>query len=278
MIKKMIAAIMAMFMIFTFVGCNNAYPTIPDTSNITLGEDSNVSSDTENTTASSSDEHSSSTTSSDTSSTAEQQETTSTTSSKTTNDKTSSTEKPKENKTENQTTSSAQKDPTNEQKPPVTSAPTEETNPSEEVKPAPPEKEETKPTRPAPQDPSAIEQEVLDIMNRYRAEEGLAPLSFNRELYYCAKVRTEETMIQWSHTRPDGRRYITVLTDNGFKDTGWHGENAAKNFKDAESMVKALMESEGHRKNIMFPKYESVALCVMKNEHGLYQMVQIFEG
>lgn len=177
------------------------------------------------------------------------------------------------NETSSNTTSSEDKVPnqgnTSSSKP-TTQTPSQNTTTkpsSQTVVPTPPKHE-----------PTDIEQEVLDIMNRYRAEEGLAPLEFNYKLYECAKIRTEETMVQWSHTRPDGRRYITVLTDNGFKDTGWHGENAAKNFKDAESMVKALMESEGHRKNIMFPDYTSVALCVLENEHGLYQMVQIFEG
>ena len=178
-----------------------------------------------------------------------------------------------ENKTSSNTTSSEDKVSIQEN----TSAfkPTTQTSPQDTTTQT---SSQTAVSTPPKHEPTDIEQKVLDIMNQYREEEGLAPLEFNYKLYECAKIRTEETMVQWSHTRPDGRRYITVLTDNGFESAGWHGENAAKNFKNAESMVKALMESEGHRENIMFPDYTSVALCVLENEHGLYQMVQIFEG
>ncbi len=161
---------------------------------------------------------------------------------------------------------------------PATSAPTKPatTPPQSAVQPETPA---TQPgTQPAAHQPTAVEQEVLDLMNQYRAAEGLPPLTYASHLYPAVKLRAQEIQQTWSHTRPDGRRYNTALTDCGLSLTGWHGENCAKGYKDAKTMVEALMASDGHRKNILFPSYDCVGICVLDGPNGSYYMVQIFEG
>ena len=127
--------------------------------------------------------------------------------------------------------------------------------------------------------PTELEAEALRLINVRRAEHGLDPLEFNTEIYDCARIRTEEIIVCWGHTRPNGENFRTVYEENGFDwKKYWTGENLAGRFVDMESAIEALMNSEGHRKNLLCPEYDSVAICAIHVGDGKFYMTQLFLG
>ena len=61
-----------------------------------------------------------------------------------------------------------------------------------------------------------LEYELLDRVNEYREEAGLEPLWLDTWLCAIASYRSFEASQVWSHTRPDGRHFATVLDDYGY--------------------------------------------------------------
>lgn len=62
----------------------------------------------------------------------------------------------------------------------------------------------------------SLEYAVLDQINAYRADAALAPLAMDERLCAIASARAYEISQFWSHTRPDGRWFGTVLADYGY--------------------------------------------------------------
>lgn len=89
-------------------------------------------------------------------------------------------------------------------------------------------------------------------------DEHLSALAQDRAEYLCEKG-------QWSH---DG-----WLESFRGHPRGYFGENLAKGFRDATSTHQALMNSPGHRANIVNPHYEIIGLG---QECGI--TVELFEG
>ena len=120
-----------------------------------------------------------------------------------------------------------------------------------------------------------MEAEVIRLMNEHRAEAGLAPLRTCDIYYNCVERRAEECTMVWSHTRPNGKSYVDIYTEYpiiaGFKAVG---ENLGKTFVSAEQIVKALMNSEPHRRNILYPEYTDVcvAIVMMDQSEQIYSM------
>ena len=126
---------------------------------------------------------------------------------------------------------------------------------------------------------SEVELRTFALINEAREQHGLAPLKFNSLVYQCAKTRVEEVNVLWSHTRPDGRAWHTVFTDREIEVYFYKAaENLCKGGQTAESMMQALMNSEGHRKNILNPDMSEVAICIipMQENPQYYVMVQLF--
>lgn len=105
--------------------------------------------------------------------------------------------------------------------------------------------------------------EVLRIINGYRAEGGLEPLKLNEDLTVIACVRAEE--IAWSgdhdHTRPNLLSCFSLMRDNGFS-SGLAGENIGWGFATADSVCEAWKASETHYENIMNPEFTEIGIGV----------------
>lgn len=98
---------------------------------------------------------------------------------------------------------------------------------------------------------------VVELINAEREANGLDPLEEVAEIRDCAMIRAQESSTSFSHTRPDGTKYKTVLegTDISMKYTG---ENLAAGYKSPEHVVEGWMNSEGHRANILNEKFTKV--------------------
>lgn len=107
------------------------------------------------------------------------------------------------------------------------------------------------------------EQEVLDIINTIRKENGLSSLTWDDKLYNVAQIRSQECSRVWSHTRPDGTHWSTLSSVV-------HGENLAKGFYTAEDAVEGWMNSEGHKANILRPEFTRAAISFYEAENGWF--------
>ena len=125
---------------------------------------------------------------------------------------------------------------------------------------------------------AALEYELLDMINAERIKEGYSPLYFNENAYRCAKIRTGEIMVKFSHERPVGGYFDSILTNDGVS-YSTAGENIQRGTADnsVQQMVDAFMNSEAHRANIMNNKYSSAAICI-EYAAGAYFITQIFIG
>lgn len=114
----------------------------------------------------------------------------------------------------------------------------------------------TPPAKPKTTAPAAgnlsYEQQVLAITNTERAKAGCKPLASNAKLTTAARKHSQDmaTNDYFSHTSQDGTSFATRITNAGYK---WSGaaENIAKGQRTPADVMKAWMNSSGHRANIL---------------------------
>ncbi len=119
-------------------------------------------------------------------------------------------------------------------------------------------------------------EKVLERINDYRAENGLEPLTLDETLMKAAQTRGEELISSYSHTRPDGTKWHTVLSEVSFSYRS-AGENIAWNegtLRTAKFTVNAWIDSPGHRANIL-GDYEITGICCVHSGGKAY-WVQLF--
>lgn len=122
-----------------------------------------------------------------------------------------------------------------------------------------------------------IAEEVIRLTNAEREKAGLNPLKLDDSLMKAADVRVKEMGESFSHTRPDGSKYITAAQEAGYSGS-YVGENGSAGKSTAEYIVSSWMNSEGHRENILNPNYNYIGVAYNYNigsEYGSY-CVQIF--
>ncbi|PKP83185.1 MAG: hypothetical protein CVT79_03860 [Alphaproteobacteria bacterium HGW-Alphaproteobacteria-18] len=134
---------------------------------------------------------------------------------------------------------------------------------------------------------AALEARFLDLVNKERAEAGLAPLQMRRELTDAARLHSLDMAVNgfFGHVGPDGRGpgdRIAALDRTALAD--FSAENVATvsraggrigaNFA-VKRLHRNLMDSPGHRANILHPKATHVAFGVVRTEGGVW-VTQLF--
>lgn len=125
-----------------------------------------------------------------------------------------------------------------------------------------------------------FQMEVVRLVNIERKKRGIHPLSVSNELSKAAAIRADEISRKYSHTRPDGSSYLTVLKPAGYMHS-YVGENIAASEKTPEQVMNSWMNSPGHRDNILNPNYTEIgvgASYALSSKHRIYWMhwVQLF--
>lgn len=137
-----------------------------------------------------------------------------------------------------------------------------------------------RPTTPE-QTPAEIEgngsyvNQVVALVNAERAKAGLSPLTQTAELSGAAATRAEETSRSFSHTRPDGSSFSTVLSQNGISYRG-SGENIAYGQRTPEQVMEGWMNSQGHRANILNSRYTAIGVGYYQDSNGTPYWTQLF--
>lgn len=119
--------------------------------------------------------------------------------------------------------------------------------------------------------------EVIRLTNIERVKAGLSPLQHHAGLQRAAMVRAEEITRKFSHTRPDGTDSSTALYENGVACDG--GENIAAGQKTPEAVVRAWMNSSGHKATMMQQSITHIGVGVCKSPiTGQWLWVQDFSS
>lgn len=117
--------------------------------------------------------------------------------------------------------------------------------------------------------------EVARLTNIEREKAGKSILKYNNYIAAGAQTRSEELLVSFSHTRPDGSRFFTVFDDPNFS-YRYIGENLALGYKSPAEVVAAWMKSDGHRANLLSDNYTDIGIGITKSETGRYHWAQIF--
>ena len=157
---------------------------------------------------------------------------------------------------------------TNLQKPVEKTAPTPVQEPVKAPTPAPAPVQE--PAKATAQEPaaapvssavSAYEQKVVELTNQERAKNGLKPLALDTELSKVAREKSRDMQSKgyFSHTSPTYGSPFDMMKKFGISYRS-AGENIAMGQRTPEEVVKAWMNSSGHRANILNSSYTHIGV------------------
>lgn len=106
--------------------------------------------------------------------------------------------------------------------------------------------------------------DLLSDTNARRAEERLQPLQVSDELNRAAFLKAQDMLQKqyWAHAAPDGTQPWKWLGDVGYN-YSHAGENLAKNFRSADAVTTAWMDSPEHRANVLSTNYHEVGFAVV---------------
>lgn len=125
---------------------------------------------------------------------------------------------------------------------------------------------------------TADEKAVIELTNaeRKKAEKELPPLKMNPQLMeaarkHAANMAAQDKLDHKLDDKDPGDRTKAA----GYTST-FVGENIAWNQKSPKDVVRAWMDSEGHRENILHAEYTEMGVAVAKNKKGEPYWVQVF--
>jgi Uncharacterized protein with SCP/PR1 domains len=116
--------------------------------------------------------------------------------------------------------------------------------------------------------------EVLRLVNVERTKAGLSAYTTNKTITSAANKRAQEISVSFSHTRPNGSSFASVLKDYGLPYTA-AGENIAYGQKTPKEVVSAWMKSTGHRANILNKRFKKLGIGVYQ-KNGKIDWTQEF--
>lgn len=101
----------------------------------------------------------------------------------------------------------------------------------------------------------------LDLINRYRAENGLEPLGFSRTLSEAAESHSSDMAATgyFDHTMSDGTTVEQNIRFHGY-DGGTYGENIAAGTDTAAYAFETWRYSPTHNENMLRPAYGAIGI------------------
>ena len=119
--------------------------------------------------------------------------------------------------------------------------------------------------------------ELLNLVNKARAENGLSALTLNSNLSAVAQKKAEDMKNNnyFSHTSPTYGSPFDMIKNAGIN-YKTAGENIAKGQKTAEAVFNAWMNSSGHRANILNSRFTQMGIGVTDGSNKYWS--QMFIG
>ncbi|MEU1371155.1 CAP domain-containing protein [Streptomyces sp. NPDC005803] len=118
------------------------------------------------------------------------------------------------------------------------------------------------PTTTAPAVATSAQAAVLALVNQERGKVGCSPVTASSSLASLAQNFSDDMAARgfFDHTDPDGKTPWDRASAAGVSGLG--GENIARGQADAEAVMEAWMNSEGHRANILNCDYKTLGVGV----------------
>ncbi len=155
--------------------------------------------------------------------------------------------------------------------------------PNEPSKPAPtPPEEEKKPQNPAPAPTqaslSAMEREMLSLVNGERTKAGLSTLTADSTLSKVARIKSQDMLDKnyFDHNSPTYGTPFEMMKGFGIS-YSTAGENIALNSSVEKAHI-ALMNSPGHKANILNSSFTHIGLGIVQKANGSLYITQMFIG
>lgn len=123
---------------------------------------------------------------------------------------------------------------------------------------------------------ASYEEQVVQLVNNIRAQNGLGALKLDEELCRVARYKSQDMHDKkyFSHTSPTYGSPFDMMKQFGIS-YRTAGENIAKGYRTPEAVVDGWMNSSGHRANILNSSYTRIGVGFV--EDGYY-WTQMFIG
>lgn len=105
---------------------------------------------------------------------------------------------------------------------------------------------------------------AFENINKFRVENGIAPLAWSEKLEKAAEIRAQEVSQKrhFEHKRPDGSDFWAVLPEAVF------GEVISKGFRAGEAVVESWKESESNKQALLNANFKSVGIYIFHEENS----------
>ena len=121
-----------------------------------------------------------------------------------------------------------------------------------------------------------LKQEIYNLTNQERIKNNQQQLSYNNKLDAAADQRAMEAATSFSHIRPNGKEYYTIINIQ----YQYAGENLLLISNEAATgynIVESWMNSPSHKENILRDTFSSIAIGIYVKDDITY-ISQIFIG
>jgi uncharacterized YkwD family protein len=121
------------------------------------------------------------------------------------------------------------------------------------------------------------ESQVIDLVNKERSAQGLAPLKYNSQLAKVAAAKASDMRDNnyFSHTSPTYGSPFDMMKSFGIKYNA-AGENIAKGYRTPKAVMDGWMNSPGHKANILNGNFTEIGVGYVTDSSGSGYWVQMF--
>ena len=119
---------------------------------------------------------------------------------------------------------------------------------------------------------------LVDLTNSTRTSEHLMPLAYSPILARAAQLKANDMAEKgyFAHTSPEGRSPWYWFREAQY-DFLYAGENLAVNFVDSEDVVRAWMNSTGHRANILSNKFSEIGMAIATGNYNGREAIYVVQ-
>ncbi|WP_422377988.1 CAP domain-containing protein [Roseibium sp.] len=137
---------------------------------------------------------------------------------------------------------------------------------------------------------SSFERQMLNLINEERANAGLQPLRLNVLLNDSSEDHTEWMLRSgnFSHVGEGGSSATERTTDSGYplegswrtgENIAWQSERGSQGIEDdVRQLHESLMNSPGHRANILNPDFTEIGIGIVRGDFRGYDSVAVTQN
>lgn len=117
------------------------------------------------------------------------------------------------------------------------------------------------------------EKEVIQLVNQEREKHNIEPLKTYVDLSYVARTKSADMrdLDYYAHFSPKYGEFWEMILDHGIPQYSIVAENIYATPKTPNEAVDGWMNSEGHRKNILNPKFTHIGVGYVEGgRYGTY--------